>query len=478
MVETVATESPSRQEWEENRESIIKLYKATTATQVQKVMLDRGFKATLQMFKSKFRKWGVSKYMKASEKDRYIKAIRTSGHHASPSSDHPDIGVDELRKIARHLKLQHRDRSRGARKESYRGKAAQATQALTKPTNNDGAFNRQLDGATIRKPSSYAACQFHFQNPVLHANLYRSGSIHRSENGHIDMYNLIRSVETACTLYFPGPISDTGQSFWTQIKHAIYLFRIGSNTRAWSALHEACDRAEKALQTTPVLEFMMETLATLSPSNTRSCWQIRQKVTEYLSSLARIDLGDQHPINVMLVQLARDSRTRDISERGLLAISNLCGSSRDKAKRAVALDARLSTCRLLRKDEEYDRALTVASQAYGSALDTFGSRSRLALSALRQKEHILIDVGKPREALEICFSILNETGFDVHSNSDQQPFGHVIHTMEDIAYIYENLGDEQSRKFWLQRAASSAETLWGESVATAHIMDKLHGTVS
>lgn len=432
----------------------------------------------LKMYKSQFRKWGISKYMKASEKEEYIEAIRESGHHMHSNSNHPELGVDKLRKITRHLKMQQRDPSRSTRKKYTRGKAAQITQVLKLPVDNANIVNQHSGMTPMATSSGSATNQLFTQSPILTGKFYRSGFIHTADQGSVDMYKLLNSVRSACTFHSPTPVSDAGHPFWTQVKHAIYLFRIGSHTRAWSALNEACENADQALQTIPGLTFTKEALAILSPSNTRSCWDIRQHLIKYLGSMARIDLGEEHPITIVLLQLTRDSGTREISERGLQAISDLCGSSCDETKRAIALDARLSTSRLLRKDKEYGQALDAASQAHECARNIFGSGSRQALSALREQEHILIDAEEFHKALEVCFSILKETGLDARSDSPKHPFGPVIHTMEDISQIYEELGDNHSRNFWLHQAAGSAKALWGETIATTHIMDKLYGTVA
>lgn len=48
-----------------------------------------------------------------------------------------------------------------------------------------------------------------------------------------------------------------------------------------------------------------------------------------------------------------------------------------------------------------------------------------------------------------------------------------VHTMEDIAGIYEKLGNIEARRLWLNRAAVSAQCSWDDTVVTAHIMDKI-----
>lgn len=412
------------------------------------------------MYEARFKKWGLSKYMKASEKDKYLQAILQASTSTESEPQFAGLGESELSKLIRHL----------------RKKRQVQVQKDAGPQQTEESSRRNIPMSKGFSESDRSKAMLGIEaGPALSIPLYSASFMHPTSHGSVDMQLLFQGVRASCC---GSPSSRDPQSlvvnksFWSNIKQAIYLFRISSETRAWPTLGDAYATAGEALRSVDGSLFVHEILATLSPANTKESPLIRLQIIQYLANMSLITLGDKHPITVVLSQLYYDDvGKRDVSERCMeymiyLATTN---SHDEPALKSLALDAQISIIRLLRKDDEHKGALQAAQLAHAKAASVYGPSSPQAISALRQQEHVHIDSGNHVEALETCFSIINLTGFGEKS---------AIHTMEDIAYIYEKLGNVEARAQWLSRAAVSAQCLWGESVATSHITDKILGTVA
>lgn len=427
------------------------------------------------MYKTQFKKWGLSKYMKALEKEKLIKVI-CELNEAIPFIRHdqlPKLGDMELRKLARYIKTELSKRSKKQRHHTTRRagylNAAEPLDEVGAYT-NFGAFLTTASGNFL----SDSTCQ-HEEFPafIIHSSLLSPISFGLTiANSDVDMKFLLQSVQTSCSYFIPdcGGFSAAANVFWRNIKYAIHLFRIDSPPRALSALGEAYAAAERALLTADICSFVRNVLTTLSPVNTRACPYLRKQIIQRLTGIAQEKLGKYHPIAIVLQQLHFDGSTRDVSERCLAYMVEVATSSQDQLVLGAAIKAQLSISRLLRKDGEFDNAMRIAQHAHETAIAAFGHASVEACLALREQEHICINTENFMEALNICFLIMEQRGFD---SADVR-----ILTKEDIAYIYERLGDMGKRAAWLRQAGESARQLWGDCVATHHIIDKLGGLVA
>ena len=139
----------------------------------------------------------------------------------------------------------------------------------------------------------------------------------------------------------------------------------------------------------------------------------------------------------------------------------------------LTLKAQLARIRLLRRGKNYDRAGAMARTLASSNIALHGIQSMSARLASRELEHILMDQNEWHQALEVCLSIVGQR---FHAGEMVEPEcldGYAVYTMEDIAKIYDHLGQPGSCVEWLSRAARSACFVWGPSVPTTHVVDKL-----
>ena len=135
--------------------------------------------------------------------------------------------------------------------------------------------------------------------------------------------------------------------------------------------------------------------------------------------------------------------------------------------------SQLALIQLLRRSKDYDRAGAMARRLSSNSINSSGIQSMSARLASRELEHILMDQNEWHQALEVCFSIIGQPSSASGTIEPQYHDMYAVHTMEDIAKIYDNLGQSESCIAWLIQAAKSAFVLKAPCMATTHIIDKL-----
>ncbi|CAF9935980.1 hypothetical protein IMSHALPRED_010416 [Imshaugia aleurites] len=261
--------------------------------------------------------------------------------------------------------------------------------------------------------------------------------------------------------------------FWGELKHGIYLLKISADDRAFPVLHKTVQLAPGAFAESPT-SFVQELFSTLSPVNTTKCSAVRLSLLRAFSDLAKQSLGGRHPVTIICSELQEDRTSREISERCLSFMIDLLTSMRGMSY-ALTITTQLALIQLLRRNKDIERAGIMARTVLSSSTALFGVHSLSARLALRALEHVLMDQNEWRQALEVCSSIVGQASSTEERVEPQHHDECAIHTMEDIAKIYDNLGRPESCIAWLDRAAKSAYNLFGSCAATTHIIDKLVG---
>jgi hypothetical protein len=271
------------------------------------------------MYKRQFKKWGLSKYMKAPEKDKLIQVIYELDQASSERDARlPRLGDTELRKLVRHIKVEFSKKLQ--RQRDHRARKAADPNAQSLDEVMDCVESDVLQMIVSEHSLNHSTWQQAERSTFMaSSSLFQSSFSVTNASGSVDMRFLFQSVQTSCSYFVPddNEFSATAGVFWRKIKHAIHLLRIASPTRAWPSLSKAYDVAGEALLAADIGSFVREILTTLSPVNNRACPHARQQIIQYLTDIAQIKLASCHPITVVLQQLLFDGPTRDVSERCL-----------------------------------------------------------------------------------------------------------------------------------------------------------------
>ena len=266
------------------------------------------------------------------------------------------------------------------------------------------------------------------------------------------------------------------------LSNGLYLLKISSvfpdgQNRAWPALHRACAVAKSVMHTEP-FDLLRVVLATLSPANT-TCHllALRAKLLKYLGNIATDCLGPMHPLPAILEQLQRDQDDPAVASRGLICMSDVF-SARLGAFHDTTLRLQSSLVVHARRSGDLDSTEQTASSLLLAIQARLGERSPATRRAAQDLAHIKMARKQYTEALQACDLVLGRpvssspgvAALEVTLHEDDL----AVHSMEDVAEIFEHLGDIEAASRWLRFAAEVAVPLWGrEAVGTAHIIDKL-----
>lgn len=263
--------------------------------------------------------------------------------------------------------------------------------------------------------------------------------------------------------------------FWNELKSGIYFMKISCFERAQPMLLKAGSLASGAFTESP-LAFVRELFSTLSPVNTVLCSDLRLCLLRTFFTCAEQSFGNTHPIVILCDELQKDRNSQEVSDRALSFMVDLLIST-EGISHDMTFKTQITLIRFLRRSGEYERAAAMARKLLQSSLSLSGHLSLSARMAARELEHILMDQHQWQQALRMCHYIV---GQPCSTYGLVQPQSHdecAVHTMEDIAKIFENLGEPEVRTSWLMQAANSAWALWGWCIATTHVFDKLVGAL-
>ncbi|KAJ9655000.1 hypothetical protein H2198_006045 [Neophaeococcomyces mojaviensis] len=297
--------------------------------------------------------------------------------------------------------------------------------------------------------------------------------------------------------------------FWSELKHGIYLLKVQSPELAWPALDRACALAPTIINETVSFDFLFlkELFLTLSPVNVRVYPLIRIKLLQYLSTLAHMKLNKNHPLSIICHELQQDENSHAVSGVALECMLNTIkshgsGISHGRGENLYDLAFRLecAAITLLRRDGQLDLASYRAKSLLNRAkamLTTLESRYQ-DISSLRQARmaatelaHVCMDQRGDHydEAIEHCLFALTGVQYDSGVFEGWPPSSltfdrqavirdkRSVYTFEDLAKIYDELGDRVQAIAWLEMGVLLAHEVFdaaAEVTATTHIVEKLN----
>jgi hypothetical protein len=214
-------------------------------------------------------------------------------------------------------------------------------------------------------------------------------------------------------------------------------------------------------------------LTTLSSVNTRKCPEIRTHFLRFLGDLTKDKYGYSHPFAVVARMLQDDGECQDVSERALLYMLEMF-DTRLGSFHPLGCEAHTALARLLRRDHDFEGSRNLAQKLLDALQAKFGRQSLEARKAARELEHVLMDIGDYSQAIQLCFSIVGQDIYPSILVEPQYQDECAVYIMEDIAKIYEVLGDVEMSTVWLKQALIAAWNLltmgW---IGVDHIVDKL-----
>ncbi|KAF8855332.1 hypothetical protein BDZ45DRAFT_805081 [Acephala macrosclerotiorum] len=482
---------PSSETWDRHRVTITNLWSNMSLQKVRERMeVEHGFIASNRMYGTRFKEWGLRKNLKSDEKTQLLSDDASS----DPPSLGQYIGGELAYKLQRHSRSMSNEEGNSDTRRGHlppadldTASSADATRistpsswVLSNPTRaNSELLSPSIDvaiGLRTLCESSQGCDERPPPTPIISPEMLFAIEI---DFTLMHLETVLRSIDIYCSHAIVVDFNEDGTptsssqpsasvaSFWKDIQYGIYLLKVSSG-RAWSVIKEACAQATRILPLTSTTT-ILQLLTTLSPVNTGLCIELQIRLLKYFGDVINHELGESYPLAIILRGLQHEKSGREGTERALKYIWTMY-ASRFGPFHSLTLKAKAALVRLLRRDHATHAALHMGRQLLNETTKICGTGSLEARGAAREVEHVLVDTGDYLQALKLCFTIVGTC----------EPVKHLayydnctVHTMEDIAKIYDRLGNIDLSTKWLELAAYVGRDLWGPWVGTMHIVDKL-----
>lgn len=472
-------------DWTRYKEIIIKLYigQNLSMRELIKTMAEKyNFNATKRMYHTRFAIWGVYKNTKAGTKSRLATNVVEAYRQKHKL---PNLTDSEKRKLIRYSKtskdLSKQDLTNLAQAISS---MAEARQGMTGSNRNPGSDDEMAlpigAAGSVYTPSSDVTTAATSQTPPSSESSsgQRRGSsfnsVSLSPPLSFDRHVLNLELLLSCTRYYHewqhnrAPLHfELNKKFWADIKSGIYFLKVGSHQLAWPLLRDAGEKVIALCEHRPP-SLLADIYATISPTNTMVCPQLRVQLLRLFARTARTKLGINHPLTIICHQLQMDSDA-ETSVRALrLMIDDLEARSCHQKLDLHQLKRTLVT--LLRRKKDYASAGALALSLVNSTLRDFGADNQWARVAETECVHILTDQGRWEEASKLCQAVLESGQREL---GDMFPDERSVYAMEDMAEISGQLQLFEQALSWLEKAFDGAMRVWGPDHSTMHISNKL-----
>ncbi|KAF2837162.1 hypothetical protein M501DRAFT_995691 [Patellaria atrata CBS 101060] len=509
---------PSRTEWSTYRKIIIELYSKKPLDHVRSHMLDNyGFQASARMYRSRLKEWGALKNWKSYEKDQYLKFLETPG--SLPSRSIADLDEKSARKLKRY------SRTRRSNKRATQSKASSTLDdcSTSSDSSNDKGTVSHFTTVSPVSPRQNEAVSLTHETELAESSLESSKSVVGDNSSQMDIetydttlfgwgaqfstptqlphsifitdvdvgLQTINLILKSMQSIFAGPlvyqdpqnipdglippVLEPTKVFWDDIAQAMYLFKVQYPGRAWSTIHKACKTAPSIDFATPL--WLQSLFAILSPVNTKLTSSIRTNLLRYLCALAEARFGTtMHPIVTIVRLFEKDAQTRDISERSLAYMLDVF-TAQIGSYHPLTIKTQTELIKLIRRDRDFGAARTMARKLLSTTTTNLGTNALGTRKAARQLEHVLMDSGDWASALQLCFLIVGQPSSLSSADAVPSPaFSDecALYTMEDIAKIYDAIGEQEKAMMWLKQALIKSWSVWPHgSVEVQHMRDKL-----
>lgn len=363
------------------------------------------------MYEERFKKWGLRKYLKRSEKEDILHRVEPHSQARSPSSD-PKVSSDNLRKALRYLKENGRTnvplrqmkismQQAGSQDISCvpgddwdshhtsgsTRSADHTPDSLASPSSSSSSWERirtpPSDGHSSSSEDKKLAIDTEDQQTSLDSlareQRWQSPSLFARMPAHfnyetLSMETVLRNVHLCCIRSTSDGESQSGTweqigagpqaPFWGEFKDGIYFLKISCFEKAYPALRIAGDLKSSAFIESPLI-FVREVFSTSSPVNTALCPNLRLSLLREFFTLAKRGWGATHPVKILCYELQKDGGFQEVSERALSFMANLLLSTQGILDGST-FRTQIALIRMLRRCNDYTKAAAMAQTLLSS----------------------------------------------------------------------------------------------------------------
>lgn len=276
-----------------------------------------------------------------------------------------------------------------------------------------------------------------------------------------------------------GQEASMNKQFWVNVENGIYLWKIArtfpdKQRRALHAFGTACELVRQVLISEP-LDFGRRLFYTLSPTNTSVYPPLRQYLLKNICQSSKEIFGLSHPLTMICNALIADEDDAVLSRKVLHRMYDVSSDQLGQSH-PVSYKMMQSIVTTTRRAGELESAKQLAETSMALARVDHGRHSDQARLASKDLANILTCLGEHDRALSLQFQIVTkeESRTAPHQERPFHEDSISMYAMEDIAEYYDrHVNNLESSATWLRRAQSVSRSIWGETVTTGHISDKL-----
>ncbi|KNG48397.1 hypothetical protein TW65_04919 [Stemphylium lycopersici] len=502
------------QDWEAKRESISQYYiqEDCTLDQLQATMLRKhGFYATRRQYCTKLKQWNLRKNLAASDKDRIIDKIvaaRLLGHtiaevrfhdrqidpklllkHAQSHVPYSDTGSITNQVQILHRTRLRRDSTRPATAETtddhiqiiYRGIASPESGSPKSDSDNED-WTVVVNGP-VTKPSQYRLeNNERLYTPQVFPALSYSPTVGLEKIISLSQDYILATLEsriqsmlappdeTHLLSWLPDVESAAMHSFWVDIKNSLYMAKKHEKNMTFTFASRACAAIQAPTTVETNLGTLKDVLATLSPTNARSCLPLRDGLLHYLSEILGMRFGMQHPLAILCGELRQETSNLEIYEIALRFAIELIEITQG-TQPSDNLAFRRELIRLLRRSGALyeSEKLCVEQETY--CVREFGTDALVTRRATSDLVHVLMAKKELVQAMAICEDLIERSRRHL---AKAFPDELAVYALEDLAELCELHESPTRSLFLLHESYFGAVRLWGAGASTTeYILSKI-----
>lgn len=404
---------PSPKDWARIQPIFTDLYirQGKALSDVQRLLMrDHAFRATTKMYKNRIKAWKLSKYVKASEKEKIATFIREN-----------DIKGDTLKELkfngrpARLDLVRRYCKKTGAHEEianalptkaleqqltrvADRAAKDEADQAKLTPS-PASAHNRRRSGSLV--PTDITPTRSSTSDPAESVAWY----VQQYFEWHLAPVSA-ESVanEPATTLAKIAAFStvqtdaaaNKANKFLETIILGLDMLVDRSSTQGWDLIHRACDDA-RSLISEQYRGFLMLFIVAFTDERWSFLPGLRLELLQFLARLSATILGDDHDLSSILYLLQSEDVLQNAAEPMLRTMNDIIARHRGPEDDETCA-TQWSIANLLRSRRQFDAAAKIGHDIYLACNEHRGAHHESTRSAIQRLSDIHLEHGRPSVA--------------------------------------------------------------------------------
>lgn len=482
---------PSRDDWERFKTTILEQYIGMSMTVKELVHhMDTWyqFKATPRMFKQRFTEWGVFKYAAAARRhiDRSsssstsapaplstsapsnatsmaMSRVSSTTSYASSSFSNPNPFSDEPEQYNGNWGCIQGGPCSQAAVCAHRHciqavlAANLAQQNRTTPTSHPSPFPSPYNQPTAPRRGSVEKVLYYVEQ-FSDSWMSPNATTHPPQipDAAAQARRITSGISNHCS-HKTGPQCE--RCTWAEFDFGLAMLEDGHADLAMTSFELGC-RLAHLLLSQPSKLFIRNLVMAFGSSRWEKFEAFRHKLLEYLALMAQVVLGDNHPIAIILQNVACGDTLVAASEFALRTMI----STFEKTTRSTHPDVLLvkrSLSVILRRQQQFVVGEELLLSAIQESEAENGYHHKETRRCLRRLGHLYMQQQRWEDAEAVFMRILDSAPGKQEYAENWIPDEISVYTYQHLARMASDMGDRSKCRFWFSKELMAAVKRWG-----------------